>query len=221
MYRISNRGCEYWDNNAEKWAKRIRYRTDLSGFVYHLTKAETNIDGKENLGALDRLVKILTERKLIGSSTQSGFITGNKRAICFQDAPISGIVQNVLHENSYRDELGGKVRYTYLGLAFPKSYIFQQGGRPVFYEEKEKAKKILPPEEHWRIVDFSLLDKDNIIDWTHEREWRLPADEFHFKLSQAIILLPNEERYRELIEKLSEDDLKAVMGLIQISPLVY
>ncbi|MCZ2260603.1 DUF2971 domain-containing protein [Sporosarcina sp. G11-34] len=205
----------------ENWRKRIQYRTDLSGYVYHLTKAETNNDGKENLSALDRLVKIITERKLIGSSTKSGFITGDRKTVCFQDAPISGIVQNVLHENTYKEDLGGKIRYTYFGLAFPKPYIFQQGGRPVFYEEKANAKNILPLKEHWRIVDFSLLDKDNIVDWTHEREWRLPADEFHFELSKATILLPNEATYRLLIDKLSEDDLKAVMVLIQISPLVF
>ena len=206
---------------VEKWSKRIQYRSDLSGYVYHLTKAELDSNGKTVMDALDRLIKIITERKLIGSSTQSGFITGNRKAVCFQDAPIQGIVQNVLHENSFRKELGGKVRYTYLGLAFPKSYIFQQSDRPVFYEEKEKAKKILPRDEHWRIVDFSLLDKENIIDWTHEREWRLPADEFHFDLSKANILLPNKDRYKTLIEKLPEEDLKAVQGMIQISPLVY
>lgn len=207
--------------DVEKWSKRIQHRTDLSGFVYHLTKAELDNNGKTVMDALDRLVKIITERKLNGSSTESGFITGKRKAVCFQDAPIQGIVQNVLHENSYKAELGGKTRYTYLGVAFPKAYIFQQGGRPVFYEEKETAKKILPPDEYWRIVDFSLMDKENIVDWTHEREWRLPADEFHFDISKAVVLLPNRERYKNLIEKLSEEDLKAIQGIIQISPLIY
>lgn len=205
----------------ENWRKRIQYRTDLSGYVYHLTKGETN-NGSDGIShPLDRLIKIITERILIGSSTKSGFITGNRKAICFQDAPISGIVQNVLHENTYREDLGSKIRYTYLGLAFPKPYIFQNGGRPVLYEEREKAKKILPPEEYWRIVDFSLNNKENIVDWSHEREWRLPADEFHFDLSKATILLPNETTYRDLIDKLPKEDIKALMGIIQISALVY
>ncbi|MGM0861432.1 MAG: DUF2971 domain-containing protein [Bacillota bacterium] len=207
--------------DVERWSKRIRYRTDLSGYVYHLTKAELGSDGKVTMKVLDRLIKIITERKLIGSSTQSGFITGSRRAVCFQDAPIQGIVQNVLHENSFRKELGGKIRYTYLGLAFPKSYIFQQGGRPVFYEEKEIAKKILPSDEHWRIVDFNLNDRENIVDWTHEREWRLPSDEFTFDLTKVTVILPNSELHKEFIEKLPADDLKTITGMIQITPLVY
>ncbi|MGG0789277.1 DUF2971 domain-containing protein [Peribacillus simplex] len=207
--------------SVEQWSKRIRYRSDLSGYVYHLTKAELGSDGKTTMKTLDRLIKIITERKLIGSSTESGFITGNRKAVCFQDAPIQGIVQNVLHENSFRAELGGKVRYTYLGLAFPKPYIFQQGGRPVMYERKEIAKKILPEDEWWRIVDLNLMNKDNIVDWTHEREWRLPADEFNFDLDRVTVILPNGDIHKEIIEKLPSDDLKNITGMIQITPLVY
>lgn len=205
----------------EHWAKRIQYRTDLSGFVYHLTKPELNSDGKLVTSAIERLIKILRERKLNGSSTQSGFITGKRKAVCFQDAPTSGIVQNIVHEAEFRSELGGKVRYVGIGLAFPKSYIFQQGGRPVMYEGKETAKKILPPEEHWRIVDFSLMNKVNIVDWTHEREWRLPADEFHFDLSRAVVLLPNGDLHKSFLEKMDDEDLQTINGIIQISPLVF
>ena len=207
--------------DAEKWAKRIQYRTDLSGFVYHLTKAEKDINGKTITGALDRLLKIIKERKISGSSTKSGFITGDKKAICFQDAPISGIAQNVVHEREFREQLGGKIRYVSIGLAFPKAYIFNNGSRPVFYEKKETAKQILPKDEWWRIVDFDLSDKENIVDWTHEREWRLPADEFNFDLSKVVVILPNKDRYQEFIEKLPTEDLKTIMGIIQTSPLVY
>lgn len=205
----------------EQWVKRIQYRTDISGFVYHLTKSIRNNDGEVTMSATERLIKIIEERKLNGSSTQSGFITGNRKAVCFQDAPLSGVIQNVVHEREFKKELGDKVRYVGVGLAFPKSYIFQQGGRPVMYEGKETAKKILPKDEWWRIVDFSLMDKENIIDWTHEREWRLPADEFHFDLSRAIVLLPNGDRHQELLEKLSPENLKTINGIIQTSPLVF
>lgn len=206
---------------SEKWAARIQHRQDISGYVYHLTKAEVDGNGNLKLSTLERLLKIIKERKINGSTTESGFITGNRKAVCFQDAPISGIVQNVLHEFLNKDELGGKVRYTYIGLAFSKSYIFQNGGRPVFYEQKEIAKKILPYNEWWRIVDFNLMDKDNLIDWSHEREWRMPTDEFHFNLSKCHILLPNGDIHKELVEKLPLEDLKTISGIIQISPLVF
>ncbi|AZU60110.1 DUF2971 domain-containing protein [Neobacillus mesonae] len=207
--------------DADKWMKRIRYRSDLSGYVYHLTKAELDTNGKTVMGALDRLLKIISERKIIGSSTESGFITGNRKAVCFQDAPISGIVQNVLHENNFRAELGGKIRYTYLGLVFPKSYIFKNGGRPVLYENKETAKKILPQDEWWRIVNYDLSDRNNIVDLTHEREWRLPADEFNFDLAKVSVILPNQKLHQEFIEKIDPEDLKTITGMIQITPLVY
>ena len=204
----------------EKWLKRIKHRSDISAYVYHLTKAEVDADGKVILDTLERFRKIINERKINGSTTESGFITGNRKAVCFQDAPISGIVQNVLHEKSNRDELGGKTRYTYFGLGFQKPYIFLNGGRPVLYEEKEIAKKILPKNEWWRIVDYNLSDEKKIVDWTHEREWRMPIDEFHFDLSKAILLVPNKSQYGQLIEKLPEKDLKTVSGIIQINPIL-
>lgn len=196
----------YMAFSKDKWIKRIKSRTDVSAYVYHLTKAEVDDDGKKVLDALGRLLKIVSERKINGSTTKSGFITGDRKAVCFQDAPITGIVQNVLHENDYREELGGKTRYTYLGIAFPKPYIFQNGGRPVLYEEKELAKKFLPKDEWWRIVDYNLSNEKKIVDWTHEREWRMPTDEFHFDLSKAILLVPNSSRHNQLIKKLPEKD---------------
>ncbi|HFK1791175.1 TPA: DUF2971 domain-containing protein [Bacillus pacificus] len=205
----------------EKWERRIKYRSDLGGYLYHLTKPEENEDGKIIMSALDRLLKIIKERKLNGSSTKSGFIMGSKKAICFQDAPIHGIVQNIVHEQDFRKELGNKVRYRGIGLAFPKTYIFKSGGRPVFYEKKEIAKNILPKDEWWRIVNLDLSQNDNIIDWTHEKEWRLPENEFHFDLSEAVVLLPNRTMYQEFIEECPLDSLKEIEGIVQLGPLMY
>ena len=207
--------------DLKKWVNRMKSRTDLSAYTYHLTKSELNEKGEVTMESLDRLLKIIKEKKLIGSNTQSGFITGNRKAVCFQDAPISGITQNIMHEQDFREDLGGKVRYLAFGLAFSKVYIFQEGGRPVLYEKKEIAKEILPRNEWWRIVNFDLDDEDNLIDWTHEREWRLPLDEFHFDLSFAIVILPNEHMYRKFIEKVPSEDLKSIKGIIQAGAVIY
>ena len=201
--------------NLEKWANRLASRSDISGYVFHMTKAN------EELNAFEVLIKILKERTLIGSSTQKGFITGDRKAVCFQDTPISSIVENIHHEELYRDDLGGKTRYTYYGICIPKSYLFKQGGRPVFYEQKEIAKQLLPKEEYWRIVDYNLSDIDNIIDWTHEREWRLPTDRFEFGFSKVVILIPNGDSFKGLINHLPKEDLETIRGVIQISPLVH
>lgn len=205
----------------EEWNRRVKSRTDLSGFLYHLTKAEKDESGNTTLKAIDRLLKIISERKLIGSSTESGFITGKRRAVCFQDTPINSLMENIVHERDFREKLGGKIRYVSIGLAFPKPYIFQSGGRPVFYESKEIAKRILPEEEWWRIVDYNLMDKNNLVDWTHEREWRLPTDEFIFDLSKATVILPNQEVFSEFMDKISREDLKKIQGIVQTSTLVF
>ncbi|WP_144466397.1 DUF2971 domain-containing protein [Bacillus sp. FDAARGOS_235] len=205
----------------KEWSKRIQYRTDLSGFVYHFTKPIVNDKGERELSAIKRLLKIIKERTLLGSSTKSGFITGNRKAICFQDAPIQGITQNIIHEQEYREELGAKTRYVGVGLAFEKLYIFDNGGRPVFYEQKDIAKQILPKEDWWRIVDFNLSNRERIIDWTHEREWRLPEDEFKFDLSEAIIILPNDSLYKYLMNHLDQEDLRSIRGIISLTPVLY
>jgi hypothetical protein len=58
----------------------------------------------------------------------------------------------------------------------------------------------LTPDEWWRIVNFDLSNDDNIVDWTHEREWRLTGDAFQFDISKATIILPNSRIYKHFIK---------------------
>lgn len=207
---------------VDEWSRRLQYRSDLSGYLYHLTKPVTDNMGKTIMSATEVLIKIIKERKLIGSSTEKGFIIGKRKAVCFQDTPIHSLTQNTVHERAFRKELGGKVRYVSVGLAFPKSYIFQQGGRPVLYESTDKAKQILQDTDWWRIVNFNLSDKNNIVDWTHEREWRIPVDEsFNFDLTKATIVIPSKVAYVRLLESVPVEDLKSVLGIVQTSVVVY
>ena len=73
---------------------------------------------------------------------------------------------------------------------------YSAGARPVFYEEREFAKNLLPSDEWWRIVGFDLSDDNNIIDWTHEREWRPPND-FNFDIAKVTVLVPNPKVFRQ------------------------
>jgi hypothetical protein len=104
-----------YDN--EQWTKRIRNRSDISGYVTHLSRPT------EQLSEIDVLIKILEEGVIKGSTTDKGFIIGKNKATCFQEAPIYGLAQNVLHESTMR-ELGQthKIRYRPVGIAFHKSY---------------------------------------------------------------------------------------------------
>lgn len=165
------------------WIRRISERSDMCSHLVHLTRQSEEIPN-----VLDVLVKILVERRLIGSSTESGFICGSRRAVCFQDAPLHSICQNTFYEQKKREQdPKEKVRYLALGLAFPKDYLFNLGARPVIYEQTEVAKSFLPPDEWWRIVRLDLSNETFFIDWTHEREWRLP-DYLEFDLNQVTII---------------------------------
>lgn len=195
------------------WKKRYRHRSDISTYVTHLTRENGAIK------TYDVLLKILTEKKLLGSTTDKGFILGSEKAVCFQEAPIYGVAQNTLHEQLNRTELGDKVRYRPIGICFRKDYVYKKGGRPVFYEKKSIAKEILPKSEWWRIVSFDLSDKDEIIDWTLEREWRLKGD-FEFELNEVIVLLPKVEEYEHFINNMPPLIIKSLAGIIVMDPIL-
>ncbi|SPT99196.1 Uncharacterised protein [Lysinibacillus capsici] len=197
--------------NATKWLKRHRNRNDISAYLTHLTKPQGD------LNSVEVLIKILKERKLLGSG-RSGFIKGSEKAVCFQDAPLNGIGQNVLHEERMRKEFGGKIRYQAIGLMFSKPYIFKNGGRPVIYEDKELASELFD-EVSWRVVTMDFNDLHNIIDWSHEREWRMKGD-FEFELSKVYVVLTNRNSYNYFIKKVPESILKEIKGIVTIDAII-
>ena len=198
----------------EDWLKRIAERNDVTGQLVHLTKASDE-DGIE-VDALDVLIKILNDKCIEGNISKSGFICGNRKAICFQDAPVYSLTQNIYCEQKMRmGENEKKIRYMGYGLLFSKPYVYNKNGRPVIYDRAEDAKKYLPKEEWWRIVNLDLSNHDNYIDWTHEREWRVP-DVFKFELSEVAVVVPNEDIYKkfyEICDKAIIDEIKSVTNL--------
>jgi hypothetical protein len=197
----------------DDWSKRIAERSDMTSGLTHLTRQNERMD------VLDVLMKILNERCIKGSSPETGFIVGDCRAVCFQDVPMFSLAQNIYTEQKYRkDNKITKERYAPLGLQFHKKYVFNNGGRPVIYEKTEDAKSLLPYSEWWRIVNFDLSDEERIVDWSHEREWRVPGD-FNFELSNVSVILSNTKAYREFINRCLTDNieiLKNIRGITQL-----
>ena len=106
---------------------------------------------------------------------------------------------------------------------FDKSFIYNNGGRPVIYDKKEAAKRYLPKEHWWKIVNFDLSDDEQIIDWTHEREWRVP-NELEFELSDISVIVPNAKAYKIIIEKCRKegiDLINEVKSIINLGDLFY
>ena len=206
------------------WFKRFSERSDLTAYLVHLTRG----GGKDynTPPALEVLLKILREKKIAASKPGSGFIIGNQSATCFQDTPLYHLSQNIYADQLYRKANdGAKTRYVGIGLMFEKVLVYQSGGRPVIYEQKETAKKLLPDEnEWWRIVTHDLSTSDALIDWTHEREWRVRGD-FTFELGQATVLLANKAAYSNFVKLCAEDKNKGILesvgGIVCLKPVFF
>lgn len=186
-------------------------RQDLSSSLVHLTKA-AKIDGK-NYSAVDILLKILREQKILGSTPEKGFIRGKRSAVCFQDAPLYSIAQNLKFEKELSRENQARHRYSGCGIVFSKYYLFQNDCRPVIYDRPEEGKNYIAESELYRLVSFDMTTTSNIIDWSHEREWRLPGD-FEFRIDWAAVLLETREDYREFIAKSMNEENKGILASI-------
>lgn len=203
----------------KEWRRRIADRSDLFSGLVHLTRKT------DEFPVVSVMLKILLEKKVIGSSTESGFICGKRRAVCFQDAPLYSICQNVFFEQLRQEnDANYKLRYLAFGVAFPKYYLFNKGARPVIYEKTDVAKAMLPPEEWWRIVRLDLSDDSNFIDWTHEREWRLPGD-LEFDLSQVTLVCINNKQVKYIAKEYKKetgDELRdLIRGVVTLRDVLF
>ncbi|WP_329773387.1 hypothetical protein [Catenibacterium mitsuokai] len=103
-------------------------------------------------------------------------------------------------------------------------FIYQKNGRPVIYDDTNQAKEYLPESEWWRIVRLDLSDKKHIIDWTHEREWRVP-EELLFDYSQCEIIVPSSKYYRKFVEyclKNNREEISLeIQGIVVMASVYY
>ena len=90
---------------------------------------------------------------------------GATPVVCLSEIPLASLHQFTnppTKDNRF-------ARYSPYGLN--KQAIFALGGRPVIYRPDNESDWI-PDEHKWRLVRFEA----GTIDWTHEREWRVPSD---------------------------------------------
>ena len=205
--------------DKKTWRKRFKNRVDLSSRVTHLTKGDTDDEAFKNL------ISILEEKCIIASKTGSNFINGDIPAVCLQEAPLIAIAENLQYEEKLREEdEKQRIRYLGFGIRFQKNFIYKKNGRPVIYDETNRAKEYLPENEWWRIVKLDLSNKEHIIDWTHEREWRVPG-ELCFEYSQCEIIVPNSKYYKKFVkyclDKNREDILLKIRGIVVIASVYF
>ncbi len=184
-------------------------RPDLSEFVAHFTTEGTPVARKdennpgrafEKLPAFDRLVSILKSRKIVASSLP----WAGGRAACFTECPWTSLLDHAK-------------RYSPFAVAFAKPRVFAAGGGPVYYVRADHwQKQNWDPELKPFVTPFwpdyrpsSLKEKKFLsgktVDYSHEREWRVPHD-FTFKLSQvAFVILNTYEDMARFPKELKDD----------------
>lgn len=205
----------------EEWIERIARRSDITSNLVHLTKGAV-INGKE-VGALEILINILKEQRINGSDTESGFIVGSRKAVCLQESPVYSLSENTYYEQKlFKENKTSKRRYYPIGIAFSKPYIFNKGGRPVIYDKTSEAKGYLPSNQWWRIVNYDLSNDNNYIDWTHEREWRVP-ERLEFELEDIRIVVVKHSNIEYLKRRCNEEniDINKVKSIIVLSDILY
>ena len=205
--------------DKKDWRKRFKNRVDLSSRVTHLTKGDTDDEAFENL------ISILEEKCIRASKTGSNFINGDIPAVCLQEAPLIAIAENLQYEEKLREEdEKQRIRYLGFGIRFHKDFIYQNNGRPVIYDDTNQAKEYLHKSDLWRIVRLDLSDENHMIDWTHEREWRVPGD-LLFDYSQCEIIVPSPVYYHKFVEYClknnREEILLEIQGIVVMASVYY
>lgn len=126
--------------------------------LMHFTRASARAS------ALDNLIAILQGGVIRGSRRM---VRGRGSVVCLFDMPL-GELSELLQPRNRR-------RYQPFGIAIDKRYAFMKGARPAIYLPWKEASVILNPDEHWRAVNIDLQSRRSV-DWTFEREWRVPGD---------------------------------------------
>lgn len=157
-------------------------RPDFSKYLIHFTKdRRPDSESKSNVAldfkgvsAKDRLLNILEPRQILASRLTTG---NNADACCFTECVWSSLLTHTLRYSSY-------------GIGFSKKFICFKKGNPVFYVEpnmfnKYKIDKELLP----FLALYDPLNKNKVIDFTHEREWRIAKElKFAYYNVQFLIL---------------------------------
>ena len=158
-------------------------RTDISNFLIHFTKGDSDED------AFKRLQKIISEKCLRGSTN---LIKGEYCCISFSEAPLGTLSEGLVNPQYYS-------RYSPFGIMVSKEWLFVQGGRPVIYQTDDEF-NYLPESHRWRHVRYEPMH-DPPIDFTWEREWRICCSELPFDSDVASIIVPDEGWAGRLIRK--------------------
>jgi len=167
-----------------------RARPDFSDYLVHFTKdskplgqrragTETELGRISRLSAVERLTKILDSKEILASPMP----WTSKPAVCFTECTWISLLDH-------------SKRYSPFGVGFSKAFLFATGGAPAIYlrpdfldwQKEHTAPKQAFDDRLWSFVtpfapEYAPATKKRITSWqkfkdgldfTHEREWRVP-----------------------------------------------
>lgn len=167
-------------------------RPDYSDFLAHFTNDRKPCsDAKSNatahvvgMSAKDRLIAILNAQTILASR-----LPWNSRdAVCLTECPWGSLLDHAK-------------RYSPYGIGFNKAFIFGTGGGPAYYVRADHYQN-----QHWDdsvhtfVTPFwpsyrpTKLRKNGVlgdknVDYSHEREWRVPHElKFNYSHIEFVIL---------------------------------
>jgi hypothetical protein len=172
----------------------MTHRPDFSDYLAHFTTGRPPVGANDASNpanqfagstAFDKLISILQNGRIVASNMP----WVGRRAVCFTECPWSSLIDHAQ-------------RYSPYGVGFNKPLVFAAGGGPVYYVRAD----------HWEKQDWdgdlktfvtpfwpayrphTLRGTEHLggktIDYSHEREWRIPHD-FTFRLDQVEFVIVN------------------------------
>lgn len=156
--------------------KEVRH--DLSDWVWHFTRR----DGKP----FETLKEIVDQGYILGSKDRFC----DQTAVCLTEMPITEAIRQsaLLGQQMYN-------RFSDYGIGFRKPWIASNGGLPVIYQPG-KLRTELSSSSQWRHCE---MDFDKGIDFSWQREWRVPTDRLAFsQTDDVIIVVRNEQEAMEI-----------------------
>ena len=186
---------------APKLYKRIRLvRRDMSNLLFHFTRKPpmdfiTIRTGPESTcsmpaSASAMLTKILHDGKLLGTSDW----TYGEKCVCFTEAPIQEF-NSVFSLVELASSIKERPRYEPYGIAVPKGFLFNQGGRPVIYDHPS-AFDGFPATQRYRFVPYN---PEKGIDFTWEREWRIRTEELVLDPKKTLVVVPTSDEAFDVV----------------------
>lgn len=186
-------------------------RPDQSYYLAHFTKDGKNYDFDnhpdnptvDQMSALERLISILEQRKIMASNVP----WTNRTAVCFTECPWGSLLRHAENYSPY-------------GLGFSKRLVYSRHGNPVIYANpdlfhsqgwSEKAYTYVTPfVPHYAPDNVKGRHpfRGKIVDYTHEREWRVPKD-FGFQYSYIRFVVLKSVKDLERIP----DDIVSEIGI--------